>query len=125
MKEQLCLDPGAPSSSEPATPAAKSSASAAANGGPSTASGGTLAEPAESTIVAEPAARKRVEIDGWTADDSNVCGHKIHRTIRRRDATDFPLSISLTAGDMDDEVEPIVDVSERALRWLLTGEFGT
>lgn len=60
-------------------------------------------------------------IEGWTLDDSNPCGHKLHRTIRASDGKDFPVSISLTAGDMDDEELPTVVVPEEALQWLLTG----
>ena len=127
-QEELCLDPGTPNYSESAKPGGKSSAFGAPSGGPSNASIGTPPEPAESTTSVETAATPnaaRASIDGWILDDSNVCGHKLHRTIRARDGRDFPVSISLTAGDMDDEAEPMVEVSERALRWLLTGQVGT
>ena len=80
--------------------------------------------PEDVTIDARPAGQLQsvATIDGWTLDDSNPCGHKLHRTIRQGGTgTDFPVSISLTAGDMDDEIDPTVEVSERALRWLLTG----
>ena len=116
--EQLCLDHGALNVSEQLMPAERSSATDAANGGPSTASGETHVEPAESTTAAETAEPRRVVVDGWELDDSNPCGHKLHRTVRMVTGDTV---ISLTVGDMDDEECPAVHVPSAVLRWLLTG----
>ncbi len=74
-----------------------------------------------SAATAKPAP---LVIDGWLCDDANPFGHSVCREVRQLEG-DWPAALVLTSGDGPDDSSTRIDVPERVLRWLLTGEVPT
>ncbi len=111
------------------TTESNASATSVGSGGSSTNSESSAGATSESVPPVDKTESSRAfEVDGWVCDDANPFRHTATRTmreIRRADGTEWPAALVLTVGDGPENRRERVEVSERALRWLLTGQAPT